>query len=71
MLIERRTFNKLAVAGAAATVASPAIAQAKPFTIGFSMNLTGRWRPTARRRFWRRRSGKRTSTPRAACSGGR
>src|SRR6187399_1109823 len=48
MLIERRTFNKLAVAGAAATVASPAIAQAKPFTIGFSMNLTGPLAPNGK-----------------------
>jgi len=48
MLIERRTFNKLAVAGAAATVASPAIAQAKPLTIGFSMNLTGPLAPNGK-----------------------
>src|SRR6476661_11141597 len=48
MLIERRTFNKLAVAGAAATVASPAIAQNKPFTIGFTMNLTGPLAPNGK-----------------------
>ncbi len=41
MRIERRTFGKLAVAGAAASIAGPAGAQGKPFTIGFSMNLTG------------------------------
>ena len=41
MRIERRTFGKLAVAGAAATLAGPARAQGKPLTIGFSMNLTG------------------------------
>jgi len=40
MRIQRRTFNKLA-AGAAAGIAAPAIAQNKPLTIGFSMNLTG------------------------------
>ena len=40
MRIQRRTFGKLA-AGAAAGIAAPAIAQSKPFTIGFSMNLTG------------------------------
>ena len=41
MRIERRTFGKLAVAGAAASFAGTAGAQGKPFTIGFSMNLTG------------------------------
>jgi len=40
MRIQRRTFAKLA-AGAAAGIAAPAIAQNKPLTIGFSMNLTG------------------------------
>src|SRR5215468_7339206 len=40
MRIQRRTFGKLAV-GAAAGIAAPAIAQNKPLTIGFSMNLTG------------------------------
>jgi len=40
MRIQRRTFGKLA-AGAAVGVAAPAIAQNKPLTIGFSMNLTG------------------------------
>ena len=40
MRIQRRTFGKLA-AGAAAGIAAPAIAQNKPLTIGFSMNLTG------------------------------
>jgi branched-chain amino acid transport system substrate-binding protein len=48
MLIERRTFNKLAVAGAAATVAGPAFAQAKPFTIGFGMALTGGLAPNGK-----------------------
>ena len=47
MRIQRRTFGKLA-AGAAATVAAPAIAQAKPFTIGFSMNLTGPLAPNGK-----------------------
>src|SRR6478736_9147348 len=47
MRLQRRTFGKLA-AGAAATVASPAIAQAKPFTIGFSMNLTGPLAPNGK-----------------------
>jgi branched-chain amino acid transport system substrate-binding protein len=41
MLIRRRTLGKLAAAGAASSLAAPAIAQNKPFTIGFSMNLTG------------------------------
>src|SRR5215469_15638389 len=40
MRIKRRTFGKLA-AGASAGLAAPAIAQNKPLTIGFSMNLTG------------------------------
>jgi branched-chain amino acid transport system substrate-binding protein len=40
MRIQRRTFGKLA-AGAAAGIAAPAIAQNKPLTIGFSINLTG------------------------------
>jgi branched-chain amino acid transport system substrate-binding protein len=40
MRIQRRTFGKLA-AGAAAGIAAPALAQNKPLTIGFSMNLTG------------------------------
>lgn len=48
MLIERRTFNKLAVATAAAGIAAPAIAQNKPFTIGFSMNLTGPLAPNGK-----------------------
>src|SRR5215203_1894128 len=48
MRIERRTFGKLAVAGAAATLAGPARAQGKPFTIGFSMNLTGPLAPNGK-----------------------
>src|SRR5580693_3713290 len=42
MLIKRRTFGKLAAAGTATGLASPALAQGKPFTIGFGMALTGR-----------------------------
>ena len=41
MLIRRRTLGKIAAAGAATSIAAPAIAQNKPLTIGFSMNLTG------------------------------
>ena len=42
MRIERRTFNKLALAGAATGIAGSARpAQAKPLTIGFGMALTG------------------------------
>ena len=48
MLIERRTFNKLAVAGAAAGIAGPAFAQAKPLTIGFGMALTGGLAPNGK-----------------------
>jgi branched-chain amino acid transport system substrate-binding protein len=47
MRIQRRTFGKLA-AGAAAGLAAPAIAQGKPFTIGFSMNLTGPLAPNGK-----------------------
>src|SRR6187402_1465897 len=47
MRIQRRTFGKLA-AGAAAGIAAPAIAQNKPLTIGFSMNLTGPLAPNGR-----------------------
>jgi len=47
MRIQRRTFGKLAV-GAAAGIAAPAIAQGKPFTIGFSMNLTGPLAPNGK-----------------------
>jgi len=49
MLIERRTFGKLAVAaGAAASLAGPAGAQAKPLTIGFGMALTGGLAPNGK-----------------------
>lgn len=48
MLMERRTFNKLAVAGAAASVAGRANAQAKPLTIGFGMALTGGLAPNGK-----------------------
>jgi branched-chain amino acid transport system substrate-binding protein len=48
MPIKRRTFNKLAVAGAAAGIAGPAIAQAKPLTIGFGMALTGGLAPNGK-----------------------
>jgi len=47
MRIQRRTFGKLA-AGAAVGVAAPAIAQNKPLTIGFSMNLTGSLAPNGK-----------------------
>src|SRR6478736_6693324 len=47
MRIQRRTFGKLAV-GAAAGIATPAIAQNKPFTIGFSMSLTGPLAPNGK-----------------------
>jgi branched-chain amino acid transport system substrate-binding protein len=47
MRIQRRTFGKLA-AGAAAGLATPAIAQNKPLTIGFSMNLTGPLAPNGK-----------------------
>ena len=48
MLIERRTFNKLAIAGAATAVAGSAVAQAKPITIGFGMALTGGLAPNGK-----------------------
>ncbi len=48
MLIERRTFNKLAVAGAATGFAGAANAQAKPLTIGFGMALTGGLAPNGK-----------------------
>jgi branched-chain amino acid transport system substrate-binding protein len=47
MRIQRRTFGKLA-AGAAAGLAAPAIAQNKPLTIGFSINLTGPLAPNGK-----------------------
>ncbi len=47
MRIQRRTFGKL-VAGAAAGLAAPAIAQNKPFTIGFSINVTGPLAPNGK-----------------------
>src|SRR5215468_3748332 len=47
MRIQRRTFGKLA-AGAAAGLAAPAIAQNKPLTIGFSMNLSGPLAPNGK-----------------------
>jgi len=47
MRIQRRTFGKLA-AGAAAGLAAPAIAQNKPLTIGFSMNMTGPLAPNGK-----------------------
>jgi hypothetical protein len=40
MRIERRTFDKLALAGAATGFAGWARAQAKPLTIGFGKALT-------------------------------
>jgi branched-chain amino acid transport system substrate-binding protein len=48
MRIQRRTFGKLAVAGTAAGLASPAIAQPKPLTIGFGMALTGGLAPNGK-----------------------
>jgi branched-chain amino acid transport system substrate-binding protein len=48
MRIERRTFNKLALAGAATGFAGAATAQAKPFTIGFGMALTGGLAPNGK-----------------------
>ena len=48
MLIERRTFNKLAIAGAASAVAGSAVAQGKPITIGFGMALTGGLAPNGK-----------------------
>jgi branched-chain amino acid transport system substrate-binding protein len=48
MRIERRTFNKLAFAGAATSIAGSARAQAKPLTIGFGMALTGGLAPNGK-----------------------
>ena len=48
MRIERRTFNKLALAGAATGFAGSARAQAKPLTIGFGMALTGGLAPNGK-----------------------
>src|SRR5579883_2676180 len=48
MLIRRRTLCRLAAAGAAVGIAAPAIAQNKPLTIGFSMNLTGPLAPNGK-----------------------
>ncbi len=48
MRIERRTFNKLALAGAATGFAGSALAQAKPLTIGFGMALTGGLAPNGK-----------------------
>jgi branched-chain amino acid transport system substrate-binding protein len=48
MRIERRTFNKLALAGAATGLAGSARAQAKPLTIGFGMALTGGLAPNGK-----------------------
>jgi branched-chain amino acid transport system substrate-binding protein len=44
----RRTFNKLALAGAATGFAGSARAQAKPLTIGFGMALTGGLAPNGK-----------------------
>src|SRR5213595_1707180 len=48
MRIERRTFNKLALAGAATGFAGAATAQGKPLTIGFGMALTGGLAPNGK-----------------------
>jgi branched-chain amino acid transport system substrate-binding protein len=47
-MLERRSFNKLVVAGAAAGLAGRASAQSKPFTIGFGMALTGGLAPNGK-----------------------
>src|SRR5262245_23547771 len=49
MRIKRRTFNSLAVAGAASGFAGSGHAQAKPITIGFGMALTGGLAPVGKR----------------------
>ncbi|MBS0517763.1 MAG: amino acid ABC transporter substrate-binding protein [Proteobacteria bacterium] len=46
--MERRTFGKLAVAGAAAGIVGKASAENKPFTIGFGMALTGSLAPNGK-----------------------
>ena len=48
MLIDRRKFGKLAVAGAAAGLAGNAAAQGKPLTIGCGMALTGGLAPNGK-----------------------
>ncbi|WP_422002771.1 amino acid ABC transporter substrate-binding protein [Reyranella sp.] len=48
MRIKRRTFNTLAVAGAATGFAGSARAQGKPLTIGFGMALTGGLAPNGK-----------------------
>ena len=48
MRIKRRTFNNLAIAGAASGFAGSARAQAKPLTIGFGMALTGGLAPNGK-----------------------
>lgn len=48
MRIERRTFGKLALAGAATGIAGAARAQGKPLTIGFGMALTGGLAPNGK-----------------------
>jgi branched-chain amino acid transport system substrate-binding protein len=48
MGINRRTFNQLAIAGAATAIGGTASAQAKPLTIGFGMALTGGLAPNGK-----------------------
>jgi branched-chain amino acid transport system substrate-binding protein len=48
MLIDRRKFGKLAVAGAATGLAGTAAAQGKPLTIGCGMALTGGLAPNGK-----------------------
>jgi branched-chain amino acid transport system substrate-binding protein len=48
MRIKRRTFNNLALAGAAAGFAGSARAQGKPITVGFGMALTGGLAPNGK-----------------------
>ena len=48
MRIKRRTFNNLALAGAASGFAGSARAQGKPITVGFGMALTGGLAPNGK-----------------------
>ncbi len=48
MRIEGRTFNTLALAGAATRLAGAAGAQGKPITVGFGMALTGGLAPNGK-----------------------
>jgi branched-chain amino acid transport system substrate-binding protein len=48
MSIKRRTFNQLALAGAATAIGGTVMAQAKPLAIGFGMALTGGLAPNGK-----------------------